>query len=159
MTPRLNPVALSPELYKAYYAFSQALKKDGLGESLRDLIHIRASQLNGCAFCLDMHVKEAVIHGERPLRLHHLAIWRESPLFSARERAALAWTESVTKLGEHGVPDDIYEEARMQFSEKELVELTFTVIEINGWNRLSIAFRNQPGTMDEMLGLTAAGLS
>lgn len=159
MTPRLNPVALLPDLYKAYYAFSQALKKGSLDESLRDLIHIRASQLNGCAFCLDMHVKEAVIHGERPLRLHHLAIWRESPLFSPRERAALAWTESVTKLGEHGVPDDIYEEARMQFSEKELVDLTFTVIEINGWNRLSIAFRNQPGTMDEMLGLTAAGLS
>ena len=159
MTARLNPVALSPELYKAYYGFSQALKKGGIDENLRDLVQIRASQINGCALCLDMHVKEATIHGERALRLHHLAIWRESPLFSARERAALAWTESVTKLGEHGVPDDIYEEARMQFSEKELVELTFTVIEINGWNRLSIAFRNQPGTMDEMLGLTAAGLS
>jgi AhpD family alkylhydroperoxidase len=159
MTPRLNPVNLSPELYKAYYGFSQALTKGSLDRSLRDLVHIRASQINGCAFCLDMHVKEATIHGERPLRLHHLAIWRESPLFSPRERAALAWTESVTKLGEHGVPDDIYEEARMQFSEKELAELTFTVVEINGWNRLSIAFRNQPGALDEMLGLTAAGLS
>jgi alkylhydroperoxidase family enzyme len=106
-----------------------------------------------------MHIKEATIHGERALRLHHLAVWRESPLFDARERAALAWTESVTRLGEHGVPDDIYEEARMQFSEKELVDLTFTVMEINGWNRISIAFRNQPGSLDEMLHLTAAGLS
>ena len=104
-------------------------------------------------------MKEATIHGERALRLHHLAIWRESPLFSPRERAALAFTESLTRLGEHGVPDDIYEEARMHFSEKELTELAFVVVEINGWNRLSIAFRNQPGTMDAMLGLTAAGLS
>jgi AhpD family alkylhydroperoxidase len=159
MTQRLNPVALSPELYKAYYAFSQALNKSTIDQTLRDLVHIRASQINGCAFCVDMHIKEATIHGERALRIHHLAVWRESPLFDARERAALAWTESVTRLGEHGVPDDIYEEARARFSEKELVDLTFTVMEINGWNRISIAFRNQPGAMDEMLGLTAAGLS
>ena len=159
MTPRLNPVALSPELYKAYYAFSQALKKDGLGESLRDLIHIRASQCNGCAFCLDMHVKEAVIHGERPLRLHHLAIWRESPLFTPAERAALALTESLTRLDRHGVPDAVYEEVRMHFSEKQTAALIFAVVTINGWNRISIAGRRQPGAMDEMLGLTAAGLS
>jgi len=159
MTQRLNPAAAAPELYKAFYAFSQAVTKSSIDRTLRDLVHIRASQINGCAFCLDMHIKEATIHGERTLRLHHLAIWRESSLFSPRERAALAWTESVTKLGEHGVPDEIYEEARMQFSEKELADLTFVVAEINGWNRLSIAFRNQPGAMDEMLGLTAAGLS
>ena len=159
MTQRLNPAAAAPELYKAFYAFSQAVTKSSIDRTLRDLVHIRASQINGCAFCLDMHIKEATIHGERTLRLHHLAIWRESSLFSPRERAALAWTESVTKLGEHGVPDEIYEEARMQFSEKEIAELTFVVAEINGWNRLSIAFRNQPGAMDEMLGLTAAGLS
>jgi len=159
MTQRLNPAAVSPELYKAYYAFSQVVTKSSIDRSLRDLVHIRASQINGCAFCVDMHIKEATIHGERALRLHHLAIWRESSLFSPRERAALAWTESVTKLGEHGVPDEIYEEARMQFSEKELADLTFVVAEINGWNRLSIALRNQPGSMDEMLGLTAAGLS
>jgi AhpD family alkylhydroperoxidase len=159
MAQRLNPVALSPDLYKAYYAFSQALNKGAIDQALRDLVHIRASQINGCAFCVDMHIKEATIHGERALRLHHLAVWRESPLFDVRERAALAWTESVTRLGEHGVPDDIYEEARMQFSEKELVDLTFTVMEINGWNRISIAFRNQPGSLDEMLHLTAAGLS
>lgn len=159
MTQRLNIAAQAPDLYKAYYAFSQAEQKAGLEESLRDLIHVRASQLNGCAFCLDMHVKEATIHGERPLRLHHLAIWRESPLFTPRERAALAWTESLTRLGEHGVPDEVYEDARMHFSEKELAGLAFAVVTINGWNRLSIAFRNPPGAMDAALGLTAAGLS
>lgn len=159
MTQRLNAAAQAPALYKAYYEFSQAEAKAGLEESLRDLVHIRASQLNGCAFCLDMHVKEATIHGERPLRLHHLAIWRESPLFSPRERAAVAFTEALTRLGEHGVPDEIYEEARMQFSEKELAALAFAVVTINGWNRLSIAFRSQPGSMDAMLGLAAAGLS
>jgi len=159
MTQRLNPAALSPGLYKAYLDFSQGQKKGGVDEILLDLIHIRASQINGCAFCLDMHVKEAKIHGERELRLHHLAIWRESPLFDVRERAALAWTESLTRLGEGGVPDDIYDEARMRFSEKELADLTFAVVAINGWNRLSIAFRNQPGSMDAAYGLTAAGLS
>lgn len=159
MTQRLNPAAQAPDLYKAYYAFSQAVAKSGIEESLRDLIHVRASQINGCAFCLDMHVKEAAIHGERALRLHHLAIWRESPLFTDRERAALAWTESLTRLGEHGVPDEVYEDARMHFSEKELAGLAFVVAEINGWNRLSIAFRNPPGSMDQALGLTAAGLS
>jgi len=159
MSPRLNPAALAPALYKAYYEFSQALRKGSLGQTLIDLVHIRASQINGCAFCLDMHVKEATIHGERPLRLHHLAIWRESPLFNPRERAALAFTESLTRLGPEGVPDDVYEEARVHFSEKELSELAFTIVEINGWNRLSIGFRNQPGSMDQMLGLTAAGLS
>ncbi len=159
MSQRLNIAAQAPELYKAYYAFSQAEQKGGLPESLRDLVHIRASQLNGCAFCLDMHVKEATIHGERAIRLHHLAIWRESPLFDARERAALAFTEALTRLGEHGVPDEVYEEARMQFSEKEVAALAFAVVTINGWNRLSIAFRNQPGSMDAALGLTAAGLS
>jgi AhpD family alkylhydroperoxidase len=145
MTQRLNIAAQAPDLYKSYYAFSQTLQKSGVEQ--------------GCAFCVDMHIKEATIHGERPLRLHHLVIWRESPLFSPRERAALAWTESLTRLGEHGVPDEVYEEARMQFSEKELADVTFVVTEINGWNRLSIAFRNAPGGMDAALGLTAAGLS
>jgi Uncharacterized conserved protein len=106
-----------------------------------------------------MHVKEATIHGERPLRLHHLAIWRESPLFTPAERAALALTESLTRLGEHGVPDDVYEEVRMHFSEKETAALIFAVVAINGWNRISIASRNPPGAMDAALGLTAAGLS
>ena len=159
MTQRLNAAAQAPGLYKAYLAFSTAQKEQGVDEALRDLVNIRASQINGCAFCLDMHVKEAKIHGERELRLYHLAIWRESPLFSPRERAALAWTEALTVLGRDGVPDDIYELARAQFGEKELVQLTFAVMAINGWNRLSIAFRAEPGTMDQAIGLTAAGLS
>jgi AhpD family alkylhydroperoxidase len=159
MTPRLDPAAITPDLYKAYFAFSQSRHKGALPQTLRHLVDIRASQLNGCAFCVDMHVKEATIHGERPLRLHHLAIWRESPLFDARERAALAWTEAVTRLGEHGVADDVYDEARLQFSDAELSELTFAVVAINGWNRLSVAFRRRPGTMDTVLGLDKAGLS
>lgn len=159
MAPRLNAAALAPDLYKAYLAFSTAQKTQGVDTVLQDLVNIRASQINGCAFCLDMHVKEAKIHGERELRLHHVAIWRESPLFSPRERAALAWTESLTRLGPEGVDDAVYEQARARFSEKELVQLTFAVMTINGWNRLSIAFRAQPGSLDAALGLTAAGLS
>jgi AhpD family alkylhydroperoxidase len=159
MPQRLNPGKLSAALYKAYLDFSTTQKKDGIDSALRHLVDIRASQINGCAFCLDMHVKEAKIDGERELRLYHLAIWRESPLFSPRERAALAWTEAVTRLGEDAVSDDVYEQARAQFSEKELSDLTFAVVAINGWNRLSIAFRSQPGSMDALMGLTAAGLS
>jgi len=159
MTQRFDMAAQAPDLYKAYYAFSQAVRKSGIADSLRDLVQIRVSQINGCAFCLDMHVKEATIHGERPLRLHHLAIWRDSPLFDPRERAALAWTESLTRLGGHGVPDEIYKEARLHFSETELADLTFAVVAINGWNRLSIAFNNPPGALDHALGLAAAGLS
>ena len=159
MSQRLNASKQSPALYKAYLDFSAVQKKSGIDAALRHLVDIRASQINGCAFCLDMHVKEAKIDGERELRLHHVAIWRESPLFSPRERAALAWTEALTRLGEDGVSDEIYEQARAQFSEKELSDLTFAVVAINGWNRLSVAFRNPPGAMDEMLGLTAAGLS
>jgi AhpD family alkylhydroperoxidase len=159
MTQRLNYSQQSPTLYKKYLDFSQTVQKDGIDAHLRDLIQIRASQINGCAFCVDMHVKEAKIHGERELRLHHVAIWRESPLFSARERAALAWTEALTRLGEDGIGDGLYAEARAHFNEKELTDLTFAVVTINGWNRLSIAFRAEPGSLDKVLGLDAAGLS
>src|ERR1700761_6535728 len=109
MSQRLDFVAASPDAFKAYLAFNQALKGGAIDATTRDLVNIRASQMNGCAFCLDMHVKEAKIHGERELRLHHVAIWRESTLFSPRERAALGWTEVLTHLPEHGVPDDLYE--------------------------------------------------
>src|SRR3546814_13949790 len=108
-------------------------------ETIRDLVDIRASQLNGCAFCLDMHVKSATIHGERPLRLHHVAIWRESTLFSQRERAALAWTEILTQIPAKGVPDEVYDRVRQEFSEKELSDLTFLVMSINAWNRVNVA--------------------
>ena len=125
MTQRIDYQKQSPELLKKFVEFSMALRHSTIEESIHDLVNIRASQINGCAFCLDMHIKEATIHGERPLRLHHIAIWRESTLFSARERAALAWTEILTQLPVHGVPDDVYERVRTQLSEKELFDLTF----------------------------------
>ena len=159
MPARLDPAKVSPALVKAYVAFSAALRDSAVEPPLRDLVHIRASQINGCAFCVDMHIKEATIHGERPLRLHHLVIWRESTLFSARERAALEWTEAVTRLGEHGVPDRVYDAVRAELTEQEIVDLTFEVMLINGWNRLSIAFQAVPGSADALYGLAKAGLS
>ncbi|AXE95705.1 MULTISPECIES: carboxymuconolactone decarboxylase family protein [Paraburkholderia] len=159
MSQRLNYIQQSPELFKKFFEVSNLLKDCAIEESIRDLVSIRASQLNGCAFCLDMHVKEAHIHGERELRLHHIAAWRESTLFAPRERAALAWTEVLTRLPEHGVPDEVYERVRTQFSEKELSDLTFEVMAINGWNRANVAFRTVPGSSDKLLGLDKANLA
>jgi AhpD family alkylhydroperoxidase len=113
---------------------------------LLELVKTRASQLNGCAFCLDMHTKDARAGGETEQRLYALSAWRETPFFDARERAALGWTEAVTRLGDHPVPDEIYAEARQQFDERSLVDLTLAIVAINGWNRLAIAFRKEPGT-------------
>jgi AhpD family alkylhydroperoxidase len=159
MTQRINPLQHSPELVKKYQEFSNLLKESAIERSIHDLVQIRASQINGCGFCLDMHVKEARLHGERELRIHHLPIWRESALFSPRERAALAWAEILTRLPEHGVPDDIYDGVRTQLSEKELSDLSFVVMAINGWNRLSIGFRNVPGSADKAFGLDKAQLN
>jgi AhpD family alkylhydroperoxidase len=156
MTQRLNYAQQSPELFRKYLDFSNALNASTIEASTRHLVTLRASQMNGCAFCVDMHVKEAKLHGERELRLHHVAIWRESPLFSARERAVLEWTEVLTKLPEHGVPDDLYERVRGQLSEKEIADLTFVVMAINGWNRASVAFRPVPGSQDAVFGLDKA---
>lgn len=158
MTQRTFYAQQAPELFKKYREFSAAVREAGIDQHIYDLVDIRASQLNGCAFCLDMHVKEAKLHGERELRLYHVAIWRESPLFSARERAALAWTEVLTRLPEDGVSDEIYDRARAHFSEKELTDLTFLIMAINGWNRVSIAFRTPPGSADEAYGLGKANL-
>lgn len=159
MTQRINYIQQSPELFKKFLEFSNALKNSAMEEAIRDLVSIRASQLNGCGFCLDMHVKEAHIHGERPLRLYHVATWRESTLFSPRERAALAWTEVLTKLPDHGVPDEIYERVLTQFNEKELSDLTFAVMAINGWNRANVAFKTVPGSADRAFGLDKANLA
>src|ERR1051326_8463856 len=133
MKERLNYLKQSPKLGQKFLEFSQALLGESLPVGLLDLVNIRASQINGCAFCLDMHVKEAKIHGERELRLHHVAIWRESPLFSSKERAALEWTEAVTKLSA-AIPDSLYEQVRENLSEKEMSELTFVIAVINVWN-------------------------
>ena len=159
MSRRLNYSQAAPEFFKKFQALSQALHSDTLNQELGNLIDIRSSQLNGCAFCLDMHVKQAKLQGERELRLHHIAIWRESSLFNERERAVLEWTEALTKLPPHGISDALYEEVHKVFSEEELATLTFRIVSINGWNRLAIAFRNAPGSMDKFMGLDTAGLS
>lgn len=159
MTQRINYIQQSPELFNKFMEFSTALKNSAVEESIRDLVSIRASQLNGCGFCLDMHVKEARIHGERELRIHHLATWLESSLFTQRERAALAWTEALTKLPEHGLSDEIYERVRTQLSEKELSDLTFDVMAINAWNRANVAFKTIPGSADKAFGLDKANLA
>jgi AhpD family alkylhydroperoxidase len=158
MTQRINSMQQSRELFQKFLDFSTAVHDGAIEARMRDLLLIRASQMNGCAFCLDMHIKQAKIHGERELRLHHIAIWRESSLFSPRERAALEWTEVLTKLPEHGVSDALYQRARGEFSEKELSDLTFLVMAINGWNRLNIAFQTVPGSADAAFGLDKAGL-
>lgn len=159
MTQRLNYIQQSPELFRKFMEFSTALKNTAVEDSIRDLVSIRASQLNGCGFCLDMHVKEARIHGERELRIHHLATWRESSLFAPRERAALAWAEALTKLPEHGLSDELYERVRTQLSEKELSDLTFDVMAINAWNRANVAFKTIPGSADKAFGLDKANLA
>ncbi|MBB3461246.1 carboxymuconolactone decarboxylase family protein [Rhizobium sp. BK377] len=159
MTQRLNYAQKSPELLKKLSDLSIALKDSAIEQKINDLVQIRASQINGCAFCLDMHVKEAKIHGESELRLYHVAIWRESNLFIPRERAALAWTEAVTKLPEGGIPDELYERVRGQLSEKEISDLTFSIMVINAWNRASVAFKSVPGSADKLYGLDKAGLN
>ncbi|OZI26395.1 alkylhydroperoxidase [Bordetella genomosp. 9] len=158
MMQRLNAAEQCPELFKKFAEVGKLLKSGDLERSLFNLIEIRASQMNGCGFCLDMHVKQATIQGERELRLHHVAVWRESTLFSPRERAALAWTEALTRLPDDGVPDAIYEHVREQFSEKEITELSYAVMMINGWNRLNVGFRTTPGSMDKAFGLDKANL-
>lgn len=159
MTQRLNYIQQSPELFKKYFEFNNRLKESAIEGSIHDLISIRASQINGCGFCIDMHVKEARMHGELELRIHHLPIWRESTLFAARERAALEWAEALTRLDAHGVSDELYDRARTQFSEKELSDLTYAVMAINGWNRANIAFRTVPGSADKAFGLDKAKLA
>lgn len=159
MSQRLDYFKLSPKASGKYAEFSTLLSETPFLTELAHLVTLRASQINGCAFCVDMHVKEAKIHGERELRLHHVAVWRESPLFSERERAALEWTEALTVLSPHGVSDAIYNSVREQFSEQELADLSLLVVAINGWNRLSVAFRNIPGSADKLYGLDKAGLA
>lgn len=152
---RINYAATNSAQFQKYLAFALSFTMD---KTIANLIDLRASQMNGCAFCVDMHVKQAMIEGERALRLHHVAIWRESNLFSARERAALEWTEALTQIDKEGVSDALYDRVRAQFSEEELVELTFRVTAINGWNRMNVAFRTPPGILDKQYGLDRAGL-
>jgi AhpD family alkylhydroperoxidase len=159
MTQRINYAEQSSEYFKKFAAFSTSLNGSSIEEGIRHLVEVRASQMNGCGLCVDMHIKQATIHGERALRLHHLAIWRESTLFAPRERAALAWTEVLTRIPEHGVSDEIYDRVRTQLSEKEISDLTFIVMSINAWNRANVAFKTVPGSFDAAYGLGKANLS
>ena len=127
-------------------ALESYVRQSGLKHSLLELVKTRASQINGCAFCLDMHTKDARAAGETEQRLYTLSTWQETSFFSDRERAALAWTEAVTRVADTQVPDDVFERVRQQFTEKELADLTLAIVTINGWNRLAIAFRKVPGS-------------
>ncbi len=159
MSQRADFMKQSPELTKKLVELETLLTNTTIEEQIQDLVKIRASQLNGCAFCLDMHIKQATIRGERPLRIFNLPAWRESPLFSPRERAALAWAEVLTQIPTQGVADDYYERVRAQLSEKEMSDLAFVVAAINAWNRINIGFRTAPGIRDKAYGLDKAGLA
>jgi AhpD family alkylhydroperoxidase len=137
--------ALSSVL-QAMFGLERQIRQSGLEEGLLNLIRMRASQINGCAYCLDMHSKDARAHGETEQRLYGLNAWRETPYYTERERAALEWTEALTLVAETHVPDDVYERVRQQFSEAELANLSLAIVSINGWNRLVISTRQIPGT-------------
>ncbi len=141
MKARMNMYEVAPDAMKAMLALENYVSGSGLEKSLMELVKMRASQINGCAFCLDMHSRDARKHGETEQRLYVLPAWRESPLFSPRERAALAWTEALTLIAQTHAPDDVYEELRSQFSEAEIAKLSLLVVTINGWNRLAIGMR------------------
>lgn len=141
MTPRLNPFAAAPAPMQKWLDFSKGILQTGLEESLMELVEIRASQINGCAVCLHMHTAAARKRGESEERLYLLDAWRESPLYSARERAALAWTEALTLVSETHAPDETYQALQAQFTPEEQVALTLLIVTINGWNRIQVGFR------------------
>jgi AhpD family alkylhydroperoxidase len=146
MEHRLNPYKASPKGYQAMAALEAFVMSCGLERPLLELVKMRASQINGCAYCLDMHSKDSRALGETEQRLYLLNAWRESPFYTERERAALQWTEAVTLIAGHDVPDEIYERVAKQFSQEELANLTLAIATINSWNRLSIPFRIAPGS-------------
>lgn len=146
MQPRMGYAKIAPGAHQAMCGLEAYVAGCGLERSLLELVKTRASQLNGCAYCLDMHTKDARLLGESEQRLYLISAWHEAPVFTEREQAALAWTEAVTRVADGYVPDEVYEGARRHFSEKELVDLTLAIVAINGWNRLNVAFRTVPGT-------------
>ena len=146
MQPRIDYAKLSPGGYKAMLGLELYLNHSSLEKKLLHMIKLRVSQINGCAFCLDMHWKDLQAEGESEQRMYSLDAWRETDYYSDRERAALAWAEAVTKVTEGHVSDEVFEATRQHFSDQEMADLTFAVVAINGWNRLSIAFRVVPGT-------------
>lgn len=146
MEPRLKPKEVDPDGFRAFLYLQRYIDACGLEQSLLHLIRLRASQINGCAYCIDAHSKDAQAQGETDQRLYNLSAWRLTPFYSDRERAALAWTEALTLISEDNVPDDLYDLVRQQFTEKELVDLTLAIIDINGWDRMAKTFRLVPGT-------------
>lgn len=148
MEERFSIAKVAPGVYHAMLGLETYLKGCGLEEQLLDLVKLRASQINGCAYCIDMHWKDLIAAGEKEQRMYGLDAWRESPYYSERERAALAWTEAVTNVRDGHVPDDVYEQAKKQFADKELANLTLAVAAINAWNRLAIASRAPAGTYE-----------
>ena len=146
MAPRIDFTRLSPGGYKAMLGLEHYLSNSTVDEKLLHLVKLRVSQINGCAFCLDMHWKDLKVEGETDQRMYSLDAWRETSYYTDRERAALAWAEAVTNISDGHAPDELFEEARQYFSEQELADLTLAVTAINGWNRISIAFQVVPAT-------------
>ena len=146
MEPRIDYRKIAPGAISAMSGLENYVLNSGLEPALLVLVKLRASQMNGCAYCVDMHTRDARALGESEQRLYAIVVWRETPFFTERERAALAWTEAVTQVSHEHVPDEVYELAHRHFNDKELVDLTLAIIAINGWNRLAISFRTIPGT-------------
>lgn len=155
LKPRIDYNTRFPDIRTAMRSLEQYVHRSNLDPKLLELVKVRASLINGCAYCVDMHTKVARSLGETEQRLYGVSLWREAPFYTERERAALAWTEAVTLVHVDHVPDDVYEMARQHFDEKELVDLTAAIVAINGWNRIAVAFRTVPGTFQ--LGTPAAG--
>ena len=145
MKARIDLMHINPGIIHAMLGLERQVHQDGFDRAMLDLVRMRASQINGCAYCLDMHSKDARANGESEQRLYALNAWRETPFYSPRERAALEWTEALTLVSETHVPDEVYEQVREQFSEEELAQLSLAVVAINGWNRLNVAARTVPG--------------
>jgi AhpD family alkylhydroperoxidase len=148
MEPRIRYSEQAPDAVKGMLELEKYVHGSGLERSLYELVKTRASQINGCAYCLDMHTKDARKEGETEQRLYALSAWRETSFYTDRERAALAWTEALTLISENDVPDSLYEATRNHFDEKEIIALTMAIIAINGWNRLAISFRTVPGSYE-----------
>jgi AhpD family alkylhydroperoxidase len=146
MSERIKAANVDPGAYRAMAQLQGYVDHTGLDKKLLELVKTRASQVNGCAYCIDMHTKDARALGETEQRLYGLSAWRETPFYSDKERAALAWTEALTLVSQTHAPDDVYGEVRRHFSEQETVALTLAIVAINGWNRIAIGFRAEPGT-------------
>ena len=156
MSQRIDYARVAPEALKAQYAMESYVRRSSIDHALLHLVKLRASYMNGCAYCVDMHTQDARAAGETEQRLYALSAWRETPFYTERERAALAWTEALTLVHQDHAPDDVYDQVRKHFTEEESVILTMAIVAINGWNRLSIGFRIVPGSYQPAGARTAA---